>query len=447
MGFSDRFLWGAASSAYQTEGSWNVDGKGPSIWDTFCHKQGTIAHGETGDTACDGYRKLEEDVAILKALGVSAYRFSISWPRVLPEGRGQVNQKGLAYYDRLVDLLLKNEITPFITLYHWDLPEALQRQGGWQNRQTALAFADYAALIANHFQGRVSHYITLNEPQCFVGLGYQQGIHAPGLKLSQDDLLVCVHNALLAGGLGARALRDASSSRLQIGLSSTGRLSYPVKDTAQGRSAAYRSSFAMSKTDWMFTHSWLLDAAILGHYDSDAPDFLHKFANALSPADWDSIRQPLDFLGVNIYNGRPVDESGADVSKYPGYPRTSLKWPVTPDVMYYGCHWLYQRYGLPLYITENGQACNDRIFLDGCVHDADRIDFLHRYLLSLKNAVNDGVPVLGYFHWSLTDNFEWHSGYDERMGLIFIDYQTRRRIFKDSALWYAKTVRENGAHL
>lgn len=447
MGFSDRFLWGTASSAYQTEGSWNVDGKGPSIWDTFCHKQGTIAHEETGDTACDGYQKMEEDVAILKSLGVSAYRFSISWPRVLPNGTGPVNEKGLAYYDRLVDLLLKNEITPFITLYHWDLPEELQKKGGWQNRQTALAFADYAALIAKHFNGRVSHYITLNEPQCFVGLGYQQGIHAPGFKLDQDDLLVCVHNALLAGGLGARALRNASSSRLQIGLSSTGRLSYPIKDTRKGRTAAYRASFAMPETDWMFTHSWLLDAAILGHYDSDAPEFLHKFADALSPTDWDSIRQPLDFLGVNVYNGRPVDDSGSDVSKYPGYPRTSLKWPVTPDVMYYGCHWLYKRYGLPLYITENGQACNDRIFLDGCVHDADRIDFLHRYLLSLKNAVNDGVPVLGYFHWSLTDNFEWHSGYDERMGLIFIDYQTKRRIFKDSALWYAKTIRENGAHL
>lgn len=447
MGFSNRFIWGAASSSYQTEGSWNVDGKGPSIWDTFCHTPGHIAHGETGDVACDGYRRMKEDVAILKALGLSAYRFSVSWPRVLPDGQGRLNEQGLAYYDRLVDLLLKNEITPYLTLYHWDLPEALQQRGGWQNRHTAMAFAEYAAKIAKHFEGRVTHYITLNEPQCFVGLGYQDGIHAPGLKLDQEGILACVHNALLAGGLGARVLREASSTRLQIGLASTGRLCYPVKDTPRGRDAAYRASFAMPEHDWMFTHSWLLDAAVLGHYESDAPVALRTFADSLSSSDWEIIRQPLDFLGVNVYNGRPVDDTGADVQKYPGFPRTALKWPVTPDVMYYGAHWLYQRYGLPLYITENGQSCNDRIFLDGCVHDPDRIDFLHRYLSALKKAASDGIPIRGYFHWSFTDNFEWHSGYDERMGLVYIDYQTGRRILKDSALWYAKTVRENGAHL
>lgn len=447
MGFPNRFFWGAASSSYQTEGSWNIDGKGPSIWDTFCHTPGHIAHGETGDIACDGCRRMEEDVTILKTLGLSAYRFSVSWPRVLPQGRGRVNEKGLAYYDRLVDLLLENEITPFLTLYHWDLPETLQKEGGWQNRRTADAFAEYAAGIARHFDGRVFHYITLNEPQCFIELGHQKGVHAPGLKLDRGGILACVQNALLAGGLGARALRTYSTAQIQIGLASTGRICYPIKDTPQGRKAAYRASFRMEENDWLFTHSWLLDSAVLGQFPADAPAFLREFTDAISPADWEIIRQPLDFLGVNLYNGQPVDENGADMRKYPGFPRTALKWPVTPEAMYYGCHWLYQRYGLPLFITENGQSCNDRIFLDGCVHDPDRIDFLHQYLRALKFAAQDGLPILGYFHWSFTDNFEWHSGYDERMGLVYINYQTGRRILKDSALWYAKTVQGNGAHL
>lgn len=447
MGFCEGFLWGAASSAYQTEGSWDADGKGPGIWDTFCHTPGHIARGETGDTACDGYRRMEEDVALLRELGLTAYRFSISWPRIFPEGRGRVNEKGLAYYDRLVDLLLENKIAPFVTLYHWDLPECLEREGGWQNSRTADAFADYAALIARHFDGRVRHYITLNEPQCFLSLGYKEGIHAPGLRLDTHDLLDCARNILLAGGLAARALRENSTTPLQIGIASTGRLCYPTRDTAAGRFAAYRSSFAMTEDDWLFTHSWFLDAMVLGQYEPGAPAMLRNFLEQLLSTAWAVIRQPPDFLGVNVYHGTPVDKSGAAILKPPGFPRTALKWPVTPEVLYYGSRFLYDRYGLPLYITENGQSCNDRIFLDGQVHDPDRIDFLHRYLLSLRKAAEDEVPVLGYFHWSFTDNFEWHSGYDERMGLVYIDYQTGRRIPKDSARWYAQTARENGALL
>ncbi len=447
MGFRKGFLWGAASSAYQTEGGWNADGKGPGIWDTFCHTPGHIARGETGDTACDGCRRMAEDVALLRELGFTAYRFSISWPRIFPEGRGYVNQKGLAYYDKLVDLLLENGIIPFVTLYHWDLPESLEREGGWQSGRTAEAFAEYAALIARHFDGRVRHYTTLNEPQCFLCLGYGEGIHAPGLRLDTTELLGCARNILLAGGLAARALRENSAAPLQIGISSTGRLCYPVRDTAPGRAAACRSTFALAENDWMFTHSWFLDAAILGHYQPEAPAILRNFAEGIPQAAWTMIRQLLDFLGVNVYHGTPVDETGTAVPKHPGFPRTALKWPVTPEVLYYGSRFLYDRYRLPLYITENGQSCNDRIFLDGQIHDPDRIDFLHRYLLSLRNAAEEGVPVLGYFHWSFTDNFEWHSGYDERMGLVYIDYPTGRRIPKDSARWYAQTVRENGALL
>ncbi len=444
QGFGAGFVWGAASAAYQIEGAWKEEGKGPSIWDAFCHEGGHIARDESGDVASDAYHHLEEDVALLKSLGVQAYRFSISWPRVLPGGRLTVNPAGLGYYDRLVDLLLHSGITPYLTLYHWDLPLELEGKGGWLNRDTAVAFAAYAAFIARHFDRRVRHYITLNEPQCFIGLGYAQGLHAPGKRLPEEQVLTAMHNALLAHGLAVQALRANSSGPIRIGLSSTGRLCYPQADTPAGRSAAEAATFALAKDDWTFTHAWFLDAALLGSYPSDAPPVLARFAASVPAEDWEIIRQPLDFLGLNVYNGKAVDEAGREMPKYPGFPRTALKWPLTPEVMRYGCLFLYQRYGLPLYITENGQSSNDRIFLDGCVHDPDRIDFLQRYLAELKKAALEGVPLLGYFHWSFTDNFEWHSGYDERMGLVYVDYPSQRRIPKDSARWYAKVIAQNG---
>ncbi|MEA4969855.1 MAG: GH1 family beta-glucosidase [Candidatus Pelethousia sp.] len=446
-GFAADFIWGVASAAYQTEGAWNEDGKGPSIWDAFCHEGGHIAREESGDVAADAYHRLREDVALLKALGVRAYRFSISWPRVFPSGGPPANPAGLRYYDRLVDLLLSAGITPYLTLYHWDLPLALEEKGGWLSRDTACAFAAFAAFIARHFDRRVCHYITLNEPQCFISLGYEQGIHAPGKRLDRGQVLLAMHNALLAHGLAAQALREKSSGPVQTGLASTGRLCYPQADTPAGREAARAATFSLSEQDWTFTHTWFLDAALLGHYPLDAPPALARFATSVPDADWAIIRQPLDFLGLNVYNGKAVDEAGREALKYPGFPRTALKWPLTPEVMHYGCLWLYERYGLPLYITENGQSANDRVFLDGQVHDADRIDFLHRYLSELKKAAQGGVPILGYFHWSFTDNFEWHSGYDERMGLVYVDYPTQKRILKDSARWFSEVIAQNGKNI
>ena len=442
MPFQSDFLWGAGSSAYQVEGAWNEDGKGASIWDEFCHTPDHIENGETGDIASDAYHLFDKDLSLIKELELNAYRFSISWPRILPEGRGKINEKGLAYYDYIVDRLLETGVTPFITLYHWDLPLSLEREGGWENRSTAEAFIEYAALIAGHFDSRVKYYITFNEPQCFLGLGYGSGLHSPGRKLSEQAIVQCIHNVLIAHGGAVAAMRSACTSSLSIGLASTGKVCYPAVNEASAEQAAYNATFALQE-DWMFSHAWLLDAAVLGRY----PEKLEPFRvlnDTISEADSRIIGESIDFIGLNIYNGVPVDNYGHKVKKAAGFPRTALKWPVTPECMYYGPRFLYQRYSLPVIITENGQSCNDHIFLDGVVHDADRIDFLARHLHQLKRIVEDGIPVNGYFHWSLTDNFEWHSGYGERFGLIYVDYETQRRMIKDSGYWYRGVIKSNG---
>jgi len=477
MSFQSGFLWGAGSSAYQTEGAWNEDGKGLSIWDEFCHSPKHIRNEETGDISADSYHKFDTDLTLIRALGLKAYRFSVSWPRVFPDGRGRINEKGLSYYDSMVDRLISSGITPFITLYHWDLPLTLEKEGGWGNPNTVDAFIEYAAFLAKHFDGRVKHYITLNEPQCFLGMGYGSGIHAPGKKLSDQELVRCIHHALLAHGGAVAAMRAHSASPLEIGLATTGKICYPAFISGHGETAstemadivmpnpemaniempspetlisdssgykaAYDATFSLHQDDWTFSHTWLLDAAVYGRYPDSIPIF-RVLNDTISEADRRVICEPMDFIGLNIYNGIPVDISGQITKKPPGFPRTALKWPVTPECMYYGPHFLYKRYGLPILITENGQSCNDRIFLDGAVHDPDRIDFLTRYLMQLKRAVEAGIPVKGYFHWSLTDNFEWHSGYDERFGLIYIDYETQNRIIKDSGHWYREMIKSNG---
>ena len=447
MTFPVDFLWGAGSASYQIEGAWNANGKGPSIWDEFCHTSGHVRRDETGDIAADGYHQLETDLLIMKELGLKSYRFSISWPRVIPEGIGSVNKKGLDYYDRVVDGLLEAGITPFVTLYHWDLPLALERNGGWQSRDTADAFVRYAQIIADHFKGRIQNYITLNEPQCFIGLGYVSGLHAPGKKLPDVEAVQCMHHALIAHGGAIAAMRSASSAPLKIGIASTGKICYPAHSEdiplSGYEEAAYEATFKLDD-NWTFSHTWLLDAAVTGRYPEETEAF-RQLNERIFEQDRKIISEPMDFIGLNVYNGIPVDRYGNKVRKVPGFPKTALKWPVTPECMYYGPKFLHQRYQLPIIITENGQSCNDRIFLDGAVHDIDRIDFLQRYLMRLKDASTEGIPLQGYFHWSFTDNFEWHSGYDERFGLVYIDYNTQRRIIKDSGYWYRDLIKQNGA--
>ena len=444
--FPSDFIWGAACAAYQCEGAWNEDGKGPSIWDDFCHALGEprVKNGDTGDVACDCYHRVEEDVALMKAHNLKAYRFSISWPRVIPDGDGEVNEAGLAYYDKLVDALLAAGIEPMPTLYHWDLPSALEARGGWRNRQVADWFARYAEIIARRFLGRVKRIMTINEAQCVVALGYGMGTLAPGLKLPDEELARIYHNVALAHSAAQRAIK-AVSKDIQVGFVPCGEINFPQDDTPEAREAAYRATFALTHR-WDFRFNIVLDSLMLHRYEDTAPAAVQKFAATIPASDWDLMEAP-DFIGINIYNGTEVGLDGNPTPRAPGRPLTACKWPVTPRVMRYAPLFLYRRYGLPMIISENGLSCNDMIFLDGQVHDPKRIDFLHRYISELSKAIDEGAPVLGYLHWSFLDNFEWASGYDERFGLVYVDYPTQRRIPKDSAAWYAKVIETNGACL
>jgi len=450
MALREDFVWGAASSAYQIEGYSTADGGGKSIWDTFSHQPGNIFENSNGDVACNSYHRYSEDIAHLKELGVSAYRFSTSWARIDPNGDGCWNRKGLAYYDRLVDALIAAGITPWMTLYHWELPQALEDQGGWQSVATAQAFGRFAGMMAEHFSNRVKRYITLNEPQCSVGLGYASGIHAPGKRLDLAGQFTCWKHLLMAHGLAAAAIRNADNQAL-IGFASTGNLCYPLVETQENIDAAREASFTAHDNQWTFTHHMALDPICKGTFPPCGAGQLARLAQEVTDEERSIIHQIPDFLCFNIYNGwgviRGADGSPEYVRRYDGFPRTALKWPITPEVMDWGLRFLYQRYGIVCSISENGLSCNDRIYLDGKVHDADRIDFLHRYLRSMKRAAENGVELEGYFHWALTDNFEWHSGYGERFGLVFVDYPTQDRLPKDSFYWYQRVISTNGRDL
>ncbi len=446
MSFPNDFVWGAASAAYQIEGAVNEDGRGTTIWDTFSHTAGKTFGGHTGDIACDSYHRFEEDLTALLALGVKHYRFGVGWTRIFPDGR-TLNETGFSYYDKVVDLLLQNGVSPWITLFHWDTPQTLEDAGGWQNRETAELLAKFSAAVAAHFKGRVSHYFTLNEPQCFIGLGYELGIHAPGKKLSGEALFSCWHNAMLAHGLMAQAVRAADPDA-KVGVASAGLVCIPESDSAADENSARVAMFSFGKFAEMplFSQNAFLDPLLTGRY----PD--HPFfRRAEIPAeDFSIIRQPLDYIGLNFYNAHVIraGEKGPElVPFHRGFPRTAMRWPITPEMMYYGAKFIYERYGLPLYITENGLSCNDKLYLDGRVHDADRIDFLRRYLRELRRAAEAGVDIRGYFHWSLLDNFEWSHGYEERFGLYYMDYTTLARHPKDSALWYRSVIESNGETL
>lgn len=458
--FDKNFLWGTASSSYQIEGAFTEDGKGLSIWDTFSNKPGNIAHDENGNKACDHYHRYREDIALMKNLGIQAYRFSISWTRIFPDGivkdsDGNIryNKAGLDFYDKIVNFCLENNIKPFITIYHWDLPQALEDKGGWLNRETAFVFADYAEFICKHFSDRVTNIATINEPQIISGLGYMLGLHAPGKKLDTVSVLSVIHHLALAHGLAVTKMRAVAKQPVKIGFSSTGGLCYPSKECDEDIDAARAECFNIVKGNMTFNHTIFCDMTCLGRYPDIAGTELHlepgleKIGHYeelpfVKKGDIELIHQPIDYLGINVYNGHEINAAGY-INKKPGSPRTALGWPVTPGVMNYGIRYLYERYNLPIYIFEDGLACNDIISLDGKVHDSNRIDFLTRYLTDLEKAYKAGVPILGYFHWSFTDNFEWHSGYDPRFGLIYVDYETQQRIPKDSAYWYSDLIRQS----
>jgi beta-glucosidase len=450
-GFPGDFAWGVASSAYQVEGASRVDGKGPSVWDMFCGKPGAIWGGQTGDVACDHYYRWREDVQVMRELGIKAYRFSLSWPRVLPEGVGAVNPKGMDFYSRLVDGLLEAGIEPWVTLFHWDYPLALYHRGGWLNGDSPAWFAEYAGKVIQALSDRVTHWMTLNEPQCFIGLGLQTGLHAPGDRLRFNEVLLAAHHTLLAHGLAVQAIRSGARTAPVVEIAPVGNTRMPATETPADIEAARQSMFTVTSKD-CFANTWWMDPIFFGHYPEDG---LSLFGDAVPPihaGDMHTISEPLDFLGVNIYNGvfmrAGIDGRPESVPLPPGYPKTSFDyWPVTPEALYWGPRFFYARYGRRIVITENGHQNIDIVSLDGKVHDPQRIDYLHRFLRQLKRACTDGIPVRGYFQWSFTDNFEWIYGDASRNGIVFLDYVNQGRIPKDSAYWYRDVIMTNGQDL
>ena len=452
MAFSKDFAWGVATASYQVEGAAHEDGKTDSVWDEFCRVPGAVYQGQSGDVACDHYHRFREDIALMKRLGIKAYRFSFSWPRILPQGTGELNEAGIRFYDELVDELLKNQITPYATLFHWDYPAALQKQGGWLNPQSPIWFEHYAGLIAKRFAGRIKYYFTINEPQCFIGLGYGTGMHAPGLKLSAQDNLLAVHHVLLAHGRAVRALRKYGGDGLKIGLAQCGRVYSPRTDSPADIEAARRAMFDLSGDyrNALFSASLWSDPILKGDY----PEAYYRIYAGVLPeiadGDRELISQPIDFYAQNVYHSIPAQACGdgwKEAQLPVGNAKTAIGWPIVPECTYWGARFLYERYHKPVIISENGMSAHDVVSLDGKVHDPNRIDYLHRHLLALRKAAEEGVEVAGYFEWSLMDNFEWANGYNDRFGIVYVDYQTQERIPKDSAYWYQQIIAQNGENL
>ncbi|OPZ81602.1 MAG: Beta-glucosidase A [bacterium ADurb.Bin429] len=452
MGFAKDFVWGAATAAYQIEGAVHEDGRGLSVWDVFCRREGAVHGGQSGEVACDHYHRYAEDVALMRQIGLNGYRFSISWPRVLPEGVGRINEAGLAFYDKLVDSLLAAGVTPYITLFHWDFPFELYCKGGWLNRDSAAWFAEYARVVTERLSDRVRHWMTLNEPQCFVTLGHSAAVHAPGVKLAfPTEYLRVAHHALIAHGAAVQAIRAATKQPAQIGYAPMGVMRTPATDSPADIAAAKQATFGMPQYGDFWASSWWMDPVYLGCYPEDGLAMYGKDMPAGFENDLATIHQPLDFFGFNLYSASRVrmgeDGKPVEVPMATGYPITRFNWYVTPEALYWAPKFYHERYGLPIYVTENGMSNADWPMRDDRVHDAQRIDFLARYLREYRRAAEDGVPLAGYFQWSLLDNFEWAEGYKERFGLIYVDYPTGTRIPKDSAYWYGETIRANGENL
>lgn len=439
-GLPQGFTWGVATAAYQIEGAWNEDGRAPSIWDTFCHQPGKIENGDTGDVAADHYHRWAHDVGLMADLGVKAYRFSVAWSRILPEGRGKVNPAGLDFYSRLVDALLDRGIEPFVTLYHWDLPQSLQDRGGWAQRDTVHYFSEFAHLVGSRLGDRVTHWITHNEPFVAAFAGHFTGEHAPGLR---DPVIAfqVLHHLLLSHGLAVEALRDAVA-RSQIGIALNLSPVHPASDTAEDRQAAVRADGVNNRL--------FLDPVLLGRYPDDVLAMCGPLFPLVQPGDMERIAAPLDFLGVNYYSRSVVrhdpDFPILEASQIrPQGNEYSEMWEIYPPGLYELLTRLKADYPpIDLYITENGIPVPDMPDQDGRVRDPRRIRYLHDHLAQVQRAVADGVPLRGYFVWSLMDNFEWAYGYKMRFGLVYVDWTTQARTVKDSGRWYAQVIQDSG---
>ena len=440
MSFSKDFLWGAASASAQVEGGYLDDGRTPSIWDALI--DGHITHNDTPHVACDTYHRTRGDVALMKQIGLKSYRFSISWSRVIP-AEGKVNPAGIAYYSDLVDELKRNGIEPMITLYHWDLPMWVYKKGGWLHDGISDLFAEYAKTVVEALGDRVQYWLTLNEPQVFVGAGYNRGVHAPFLKVGKVGIGCVTRNVLLAHGKAVLAIRKYAKVQTKVGFAPSIRAYTPVDDTPEACEEARYNTFEAART--ITGNLWWEDPILRG-------ELLDEQKEYVSEEDLKTIYQPLDFFGCNIYQSRNyLDKPGQinplNNAKW-GQPRTPMGWAITPEVMYWLPKLYYERYHMPILFTENGMANTDMIMLDGKVHDPQRTDFLTRYLANLKKAVDEGIPVIGYQYWSLMDNYEWDKGYAMKFGLIYVDFEHDcKRILKDTANFYADVIRTNGENL
>ena len=448
--FPPDFVFGTATAAYQIEGAVNEDGRGPSIWDEFAHRRGKIFRGQNGDVACDHYHRYPEDVALMRELGVNAYRMSLSWSRILPAGTGEVNRAGLDHYRRELDALLEAGITPYVTLFHWDLPLALHRRyGGFQHRQAAHDFADYAAVVARELGDRIEHFITLNEPWEHCVMGHFLGEHAPGYKRPWTYWKV-MHNQLLAHAMGMERIRELRPNA-SVGITSSHTPAHPASD----RSADHRAAAVANE----FLNFITLDPLLKGHYPEDLSRRLRLFAPKIEAGDMQRISATVDFVGVNNYQREFARHSflvpflnawiiggtqGAERDFVrDGVQYTSMGWEVYPQSIYEVLKWLQDDYGNPrVMITENGAAFEDEV-VDGAVHDPKRIAYLEGYLGQVRRAMDEGADIGGYFVWTLIDNFEWAAGYAKRFGLIHVDHQTQQRIVKSSGRWYAELIRRS----
>jgi beta-glucosidase len=453
--FPEGFSWGTATAAYQVEGAASADGRGLSVWDTFSRAPGNVRGGDTGDIACDAYHRYPEDVALMASLGLNAYRFSVSWPRVIPGGRGAVNQKGLDYYKALLDKLGEHGVEATVTLYHWDLPQELQDAGGWAERATAQRFAEYAAVVGEALGDRVARWITLNEPQVVASHGYRTGEHAPGLR-DAAAAAAATHHMLLGHGLAVQALRSAAPGGVPVGITLD---MHPLLVLGEDPPEAVQQARLIRDAE---LNRLYLDPVLHGRYPAEARDGLLPPESLVADGDLETIGQPTDFLGVNYYApvflraGDPGDLRRGEkkvaggglpgVVEYApeGLERTPMGWLVDPEGLYQLLVGLAKDApGLPLYITENGRANEDYVNPEGEVNDVERVRYLHLHLEAAARAIRDGANLAGYFLWSLLDNFEWGWGYQKRFGIVFVDFGTQRRIPKASARFYSDVVRAN----
>jgi len=452
--FPKGFYWGTATSSYQIEGAWNEDGKGPSIWDTYAHTPGKIKNGDTGDVANDHYHRYKEDVPLFKDLGATAYRFSISWPRIFPNGIGEPNAKGLDFYNRLVDELVAAKIEPFATLYHWDLPQALQDKGGWQNRDTAKAFGDYAGYMAEKLSDRVRHFFTINEFRSFVDMGHFGHeaqvpggtitiLLAPGLKLTPGELNQVRHHAVLAHGMAVQAIRASGKAGTKVGPAEVIEIAVPLIETDEHIKAAQTATRERNAPFLTVILEGKYTDAYLKTTGKDAPKFTDE--------ELKIIASPLDFIGINVY--RPITYVVAadatpgwrEVPFSKSHPKMLNSWlTFGPESIYWAPKFVHLLWGAKeIHITENGCATDDVIADDGNIYDTDRIMFLRSYLTQLHRASSEGVPVKGYFQWSSMDNFEWINGFGDRFGLVHVDFKTQKRTPKLSASWFREAARHN----